>query len=68
MDPKDGNTLTDLDFSATAQTNDRDVYRNIEKNVNTFDAQIDTHTDNSDNVTNLNLEVPVSLTNEMILA
>ena len=64
MDPKDGNTLTDLDFSATAQTNDRDVYRNIEKNVNTFDAQIDTHTDNSDNVTNLNLEVPVSLTNE----
>ena len=64
MDPKDGNTLTDLDFSATAQTNDRDVYRNIERDVNTFDAQIDTHSNNSDNVTNLNLKVPVSLTSE----
>ena len=34
------------------------------KDVNTFDAQIDTHTNGSTNVTNLNLEVPVSLTDD----
>ena len=61
--PKDGKTLADLDFSATAQTTDKLIALRSEQNVNTFDAQIDTHTNGSTNVTNLNLEVPVSLTN-----
>ena len=60
--PKDGKTLADLDFSATAQTSDKLIALRSEKNVNTFDAQIDTHTNGSTNVTNLTLEVPVSLT------
>ena len=63
-DAKTGNTLADLDFSATAQTSDKLIYRNIEKDVNTFDAQISTKTDSSQNVGNLNLSVPVSLTNK----
>ena len=62
--PKDGKTLADLDFSATAQTSDKLIALRSEQNVNTFDAQIDTHTNGSTNVTNLNLEVPVSLTDE----
>ena len=61
--PKDGKTLSDLDFSATAQTSDKLIALKSVKDVNTFDAQIDTHTNGSTNVTNLNLEVPVSLTN-----
>ena len=60
--PKDGKTLADLDFSATAQTSDKLIALKSVKDVNTFDAQIDTHTNGSTNVTNLNLEVPVSLT------
>ena len=62
-DPKDGKTLADLDFSATAQETDKLIALKSVKDVNTFDAQIDTHTNGSTNVTNLNLEVPVSLTN-----
>ena len=62
--PKDGKTLADLDFSATAQTTDKLIALRSEQNVNTFDAQIDTHTNGSTNVTNLNLEVPVSLTDK----
>ena len=62
--PKDGKTLSDLDFSATAQTTDKLIALRSEQNVNTFDAQIDTHTNGSTNVTNLNLEVPVSLTDK----
>ena len=62
--PKDGKTLADLDFSATAQTSDKLIALKSVKDVNTFDAQIDTHTNGSTNVTNLNLEVPVSLTND----
>jgi hypothetical protein len=62
-DAKTGNTLADLDFSATAQSSDKLIYRNIEKDVNTFDAQISTKTNSSQNVGNLNLSVPVSLTN-----
>ena len=61
--PKDGKTLSDLDFSATAQTSDKLIALKSVKDVNTFDAQIDTHTNGSTNVTNLNLKVPVSLTN-----
>ena len=60
-DAKTGNTLADLDFTATAQTSDKLIYRNIEKDVNTFDAQISTKTNSSQNVGNLNLAVPVSL-------
>ena len=63
-DPKDGKTLADLDFSATAQTTDKLIALKSVKDVNTFDAQIDTHTNGSTNVTNLNLEVPVSLTDK----
>ena len=63
-DPKDGKTLADLDFSATAQETDKLIALKSVKDVNTFDAQIDTHTNGSTNVTNLNLEVPVSLTNK----
>ena len=63
-DPKDGKTLADLDFSATAQTSDKLIALKSVKDVNTFDAQIDTHTNGSTNVTNLNLEVPVSLTDK----
>ena len=62
--PKDGKTLADLDFSATAQTTDKLIALKSVKDVNTFDAQIDTHTNGSTNVTNLNLEVPVSLTDK----
>ena len=62
--PKDGKTLADLDFSATAQTTDKLIALKSVKDVNTFDAQIDTHTNGSTNVTNLNLEVPVSLTDD----
>ena len=62
--PKDGKTLADLDFSATAQTSDKLIALKSVKDVNTFDAQIDTHTNGSTNVTNLNLEVPVSLTDK----
>ena len=62
--PKDGKTLSDLDFSATAQTSDKLIALKSVKDVNTFDAQIDTHTNGSTNVTNLNLEVPVSLTDK----
>ena len=62
--PKDGKTLADLDFSATAQETDKLIALKSVKDVNTFDAQIDTHTNGSTNVTNLNLEVPVSLTNK----
>ena len=62
--PKEGKTLSDLDFSATAQTTDKLIALRSEQNVNTFDAQIDTHTNGSTNVTNLNLEVPVSLTDK----
>ena len=63
-DPKDGKTLADLDFSATAQETDKLIALKSVKDVNTFDAQIDTHTNGSTNVTNLNLEVPVSLTDK----
>ena len=62
--PKDGKTLSDLDFSATAQETDKLIALKSVKDVNTFDAQIDTHTNGSTNVTNLNLEVPVSLTDD----
>ena len=62
--PKDGKTLADLDFSATAQETDKLIALKSVKDVNTFDAQIDTHTNGSTNVTNLNLEVPVSLTDK----
>ena len=62
--PKDGKTLADLDFSATAQPSDKLIALKSVKDVNTFDAQIDTHTNGSTNVTNLNLEVPVSLTDK----
>ncbi len=62
--PKDGKTLSDLDFSATAQETDKLIALKSVKDVNTFDAQIDTHTNGSTNVTNLNLEVPVSLTDK----
>ena len=62
--PKDGKTLSDLDFSATAQTTDKLIALRSVKDVNTFDAQIDTHTNGSTNVTNLNLKVPVSLTDD----
>ena len=62
--PKDGKTLADLDFSATAQETDKLIALKSVKDVNTFDAQIDTHTNGSTNVTNLTLEVPVSLTNK----
>ena len=62
--PKDGKTLADLDFSATAQETDKLIALKSVKDVNTFDAQIDTHTNGSTNVTNLNLEVPVSLTDD----
>ena len=62
--PKDGKTLSDLDFSATAQETDKLIALKSVKDVNTFDAQIDTHTNGSTNVTNLNLKVPVSLTDK----
>lgn len=62
--PKDGKTLSDLDFSATAQETDKLIALKSVKDVNTFDAQVDTHTNGSTNVTNLNLEVPVSLTDK----
>ena len=62
--PKDGKTLADLDFSATAQETDKLIALKSVKDVNTFDAQIDTHTNGSTNVTNLNLKVPVSLTDK----
>ena len=62
--PKDGKTLSDLDFSATAQETDKLIALKSVKDVNTFDASIDKHTNGSTNVTNLTLEVPVSLTNK----
>lgn len=62
--PKDGKTLADLDFSATAQTTDKLIALKSVKDVNTFDASIDKHTNGSTNVTNLTLSVPVSLTDK----
>ena len=69
LDPaKTGNTLNSLEFTAqrTTNNNDKVVYRAIQRTgsqKNTFNAEVDQQSNLTNNVGNITLEVPVSLSN-----
>ena len=65
---KTGNTLNSLEFTAQNTDNDNDkvVYRAIQRTgsqKNTFNAEVDQQSNLTNNVGNITLEVPVSLSN-----
>ena len=65
---KTGNTLNSLEFTAqnTKNDNDKVVYRAIQRTgsqKNTFNAEVDQQSNLTNNVGNITLEVPVSLSN-----
>ena len=65
---KTGNTLNSLEFTAqnTDNNNDKVVYRAIQRTgsqKNTFNAEVDQQSNLTNNVGNITLEVPVSLSN-----
>ena len=65
---KTGNTLNSLEFTAqrTTNNNDKVVYRAIQRTgsqKNTFNAEVDQQSNLTNNVGNITLEVPVSLSN-----
>ena len=69
LDPaKTGNTLNSLEFTAqnAKNNNDKVVYRAIQRTgsqKNTFNAEVDQQSNLTNNVGNITLEVPVSLSN-----
>ena len=67
---KTGNTLNSLEFTAqrTTNNNDKVVYRAIQRTgsqKNTFNAEVDQQSNLTNNVGNITLEVPVSLSNNV---
>ncbi len=70
---KTGNTLNSLEFTAqrTTNNNDKVVYRAIQRTgsqKNTFNAEVDQQSNLTNNVGNITLEVPVSLSNNSAYA
>ena len=70
---KTGNTLNSLEFTAqnAKNNNDKVVYRAIQRTgsqKNTFNAEVDQQSNLTNNVGNITLEVPVSLSNNSAYA